>query len=244
MLKRIKVLMLELLYLELEFATVGFHWDSRLLLMTIWDEVNWCATRDVPPADQLYDKWHELNCENDAAKGFNQSAVAKLRYTGSLMPRTYLKCKSKSHLLSCALESRLQMSYDSLWQIEHCISANRIQQEDSICDIQVLMSEYETRLTNLWQSGSVCPHMIEVQVHRNLNLRPANSPAMPRVSWHRYWVLLRLSVCQMGYANMQWSIGNNHMSRALSGTPENPVLIILTDPALRSCQSHLSIKTD
>jgi len=86
MLKWIKVLMLELLYHGLEMARVGFHWRSCVLLMTIWDEVNWYATLEVPPADLLHDKWHdkwhESNCENDAAKGFKQSSVANLRCTG------------------------------------------------------------------------------------------------------------------------------------------------------------------
>jgi hypothetical protein len=73
----------------------------------------------VPPADQLQDKWHQLHGVNDAAKGFNQSSVVNLRFTGSLKPGMYLECKSTIHPLLGAPESLWQMSYDSLWQIEH-----------------------------------------------------------------------------------------------------------------------------
>jgi len=66
------------------------------------------------------------------------------------------------------------------------------------------MSEYETRLAYSWQSGSFCTHKSKVQVHQNFHLRPANVAAMPRISWHRYSISLRLSLCQMRYADMQW----------------------------------------
>ena len=86
MLKWIKVLMLELWYLELEMARVGFHWRSCVLLMTVWDEVNWYATLEVPLADLLHDKWHdkwhESDCENDAGKGVKQWSVASSTWTG------------------------------------------------------------------------------------------------------------------------------------------------------------------
>jgi len=108
MLKWIKVLMLELMYLELEMARVGFHWRSFLLLMTIWDEVNWYAALEVLLADLLHDQWHhkwhdewhESNCENDAAKEFKESSVANLRCTGKPEP-TYLFRMKKPNLSIC-----------------------------------------------------------------------------------------------------------------------------------------------
>ena len=96
MLKWIKVLMLELLYLALEMARVGFLWRSCALLITIWDEVNWYATLEVPPADWLHDKWHESNCENDAAKGFKQLSVANWMITGKPKGTFVFRMKNSS----------------------------------------------------------------------------------------------------------------------------------------------------
>jgi hypothetical protein len=105
MLKWIKVLRLELLYLEFEVARVGFHWCSCILLMTMWDELNWYTALEVALADLSHNTWHESNCENDGAMGFNQLSVAKLRWTGSLMPRTCFERKCKILPLSGAPES-------------------------------------------------------------------------------------------------------------------------------------------
>jgi len=177
-------------------------------------------------------------------QGFNHLSVAILRWTRSLEPCTYVEWNGKIHPLSGSPESLRQMSWDSLWQIEHCISANHISQSDSPGDIQVLMSEYETQLAYLGQSGSLCMQMIEVQVHSNFHHRPTNAAAMPQISWYRYPISLRVSLCQIGWVNMQWSIGHNDMCPGLSGAQENPGHFFLTDQALHICQSHLSIKTD
>jgi len=130
--------------------------------------------------------------------GFNYLPVANLTCTRGLKLRTYFEWQWKIHTLSGALQSLQQKSWDSSWQMEHCISANSILQYNSLGDIQVLMSKYETQLSYLWQRGSFCLHIIEIQVYLRI-LRISSwqirhcilaNPIWQSKQTRRYWVLV------------------------------------------------------
>jgi len=71
--------------------------------------VNCFARLEVQAADLLHDQSHKFHCENDTAKGFNQSSVAHLRCAGSLQPWMYFESKCIIRPLAGAPESCQQL---------------------------------------------------------------------------------------------------------------------------------------